>query len=1058
MTALSSLTIFIFMNYNLTNTTRYQLDNLSKEIKGYLDQPLAAFSQVSMTLSESLAKFQAHGGTTEELFYADLGFYLKSVDTYITNNQTGLQGVNGIYAYLDNRLFHSEIYNIPSNYIIKNSTWYQNGLRNILPKYTRPYRDLITDKMVMSLCQKIADPKGLVHGVLSLDLDLEWINERLKNIHDHSGSYAILLNENNLVISHPLEDRRFLQYDKIGSEFADLLALFQYDSHFAISKIKNAYGVNSRIFLHKMSNGWTLGLVVPTFSYFGWVYLTIGIFCLFSFLLMLFVCHLVIKVNLAKKKLELESRNKTSFLTRISHEIRTPLNAITGMTELLLRTGENLPHRAKVYCDNIKLASGNLVSIINDILDYSNIDYGNINLISDKYILTSVIHDAINITRARFTNENIFLLINLDPKLPNNIFGDVLKVRQCILNMLFVSLKNLREGSVCLDISGEVEGIHLILTIAVKDTGPGLSKEDLEKLLDQDQMGDTSIEANLDGTQAGLGLTKRLCEIMGGHLEIYSSKGHGTVISMTLPQVVVSSEPIARVKNGEDMRILVFEEKLPVARSISFNLAYLRLKHELVSTIERFNAKLYNESWSHLILPANIYSELAEIIAEQSPEALVALTVKESKPMGLKKVSFLLSPVQSQSLANFLNNRSRLSPDDYKAKDLNAPITMPGARVLVVDDLETNLIVAEGLMEDYGMTIDLCRSGLEAIEMVKGNDYDLVFMDHMMPELDGIETTRLIRTLEGRRIDDLPIVALTANVIHGTKDMFLEHGFNDFLAKPIDSSRLEEILLNWISKEKQIEAPKDKPGPKAASDLSRGPEAKGPEPKGLGLAGPGLAGLTEEAGDLEAFDERLGFSLSGGKEANYRRVLKVFLTDSRKALGTLTKALERNDFEEFRLYVHSLKGATATIGAKNLSKLAGDLETAVSRDNLELIKIKAPVFLSALNGLIEKVRNYLAQRELADRLPKRLSQMDLVQELRKLSKAFEEVDTKTIGSTLSSLKESGLSDEMALDLEKISDCFFEVEYDQAVTLIKNLLIVLASNQPSGNDRGKNLLN
>ncbi|MDR2301273.1 MAG: hypothetical protein LBF38_04455, partial [Deltaproteobacteria bacterium] len=386
------------MRNNLTNTTRYQLDDLAKDIKGYLEQPQAAFNQVSMTLTESLARAQ---GWPEDLYYADLVGYIKSVDTFLTNNQTGIKGVNRIYAYIDNRLVHSEIYNIPPNYIIKNSSWYQNGLRNILPKYTRPYRDIVTDKMVMSLCQKIADPKGGVHGVLSLDLDLDWINQYLKNLYANSGSYVLLLNDYNLVISHPIDDKRFLSYDKIGSEYVDLMESFKYDNELAISKAKNAFGVNSRIFLRKIENGWTLALVIPTLTYHRWVYLTLGIFLACSFLLMLFVCHLVIKVNVAKKKLELESRNKSSFLTRVSHEIRTPLNAITGMTELLLKTGETLPHRSKVYCDNIKLASGNLVSIINDILDYSNIDYGTINLISDKYILTSLIHDAINISRAR---------------------------------------------------------------------------------------------------------------------------------------------------------------------------------------------------------------------------------------------------------------------------------------------------------------------------------------------------------------------------------------------------------------------------------------------------------------------------------------------------------------------------------------------------------------------------------------------------------------------------------------------------------------------------------
>jgi CheY-like chemotaxis protein len=536
---------------------------------------------------------------------------------------------------------------------------------------------------------------------------------------------------------------------------------------------------------------------------------------------------------------------------------------------------------------------------------------------------------------------------------------------------------------------------------------------------------------------------------MGGQLEVYSSHGHGSVFTMTIPQVVVSHEPIAAVQTAEEIRLLIFEERLPVARSISVNLSALGVKHELVSTMERFNSKLSVESWSHLILPAADYPDFAELIAEQSPEARVGLTIRESQPMGLKNVSFLPTPVHSQSLANFLNDSSISAIDRRLSGPPGPMVKMPRARVLVVDDLETNLIVAEGLMEDYGMTIDLCRSGLEAVDMVQANDYDLVFMDHMMPGLDGIETTRLIRTLEDRRFAALPIVALTANAIHGMREIFLDHGMNDFLPKPIDSVRLEEILLAWIPKDKQVKVLTE-----GETTILAEPETAPKEAEG----GPQGPPDQPDRIRLGEFDSDAGLTLNGGKMQNYQRVLSVFLGDAQKAKGIMEQAIDRGDLKEYSIHIHALKGATATIGARNLSELAKELEAASRQNDVSLLKARTPVFLESLNKILSKVNDYLSQNVGDPKSGRELNRQDLVAELQKLSKAFEEIDTKTIGLTLTNLKSSPLPAEMESELSKITDCFFEVEYDQAVSLIEGLLADLSSNPVMETDQGKKMLN
>jgi signal transduction histidine kinase/CheY-like chemotaxis protein len=1047
------------MEKNLTKTVTFELNYISKDINAYLEKPYAAFSQVSMFLASSADFAKTLSQPDVDITQSSLASYVKSVDNNLTKSHTGVEGVNRVYAYVNDQLIFADTLNIPANYEIQNTAWYKSGLKNLTPKYTKPYRDYVTDKMIVSLCQRVTDVNGATRGVLSLDLDLEWIHDYFKKNFPDNETYGILFNDDGLVISHPQEDKRFRPYENLGPGYEALGSLFKYNELTAHYGITNVYGVKSNVFFQKMPNGWTLGMVIPNSVYYRGVYYTLGTFLTCALALFLLICHLVLRISSGKKQLEAESLNKTTFLTRISHEIRTHMNAIVGMTELLSRTGEKLPHRAQVYCENIKLASGKLLSIINDILDFSNIDYGSESLVNDRYTISSLISDVTNITKTRFTDDDIYLVVNLDPKLPNNVFGDVLKVRQCLLNMLFVDLNYLKHGCVCLEVTGEMDGIHVVLTVSVKDNGPGLSHQTLAKLLDDGQSSALHCP-NAEGAHEGLGLAKRLSEAMGGHVEVYSTRGQGSVFSLTLPQVAVGADPVARVNDTDNVKVLVFEKRLPMARSLSYNLSALGVKHELVSTAERFGAKTFLERWSHLILPAPVYPELSELISIQSSESRVGLIIRESQPTGLTNVNFLPTPVHSQSLANFLNNYSFSYADRRLAKSPGTAVKMPGAKVLVVDDLETNLIVAEGLMEDYGMTIELCRGGLEALELVKANDYDLVFMDHMMPGLDGVETTKLIRSLEGRRFARLPIVALTANAIHGTKEMFLERGLNDFIPKPIDSHRLEEVLLHWIPKEKQITCLTDSRRELADESGREGPltgQTGTPSPNRPSAANGPSKGLPD-LGSLGALDTAAGLSMSGGKETNYRRILKVFLIDADKAKDILEGAIAGEDCKEYAIHIHSLKGATATIGAQNLSELAKELESAGNHHDIDLIKANTPVFLESLRLVAEKAKAYLKKNEEGQAAGREISGRDLVKELRKLSKAFEEIDTKTIGLTLTRLKESALTPEMAAGMDEITDCFFEVEYDKAVTLIQRLLAILTGSLTGEPEQAKNLMN
>jgi len=374
-------------------------------------------------------------------------------------------------------------------------------------------------------------------------------------------------------------------------------------------------------------------------------------------------------IDLAEKA-ESASKAKGIFLARMSHEIRTPMNSIIGMAELALRNTLDCSKQIMA----IKRAGSHLLSIINDILDFSKIESGKLEIIPVDYKLSSLVNDIGNIIKMRIENPKLIFEIYVDSNIPNNLFGDEVRIRQALLNILSNAVKYTKEGFVHFSIHGETTGDTVLLTIEIADSGIGIKKEDIEKLFNDF----VRLNKDFEGVGLGLVITKNIVTAMGGDISVVSEYGKGSTFTVKLPQKIGSSE------------------------------------ERDINSIIKFNA--------------------------------------------------------------------------------------PSARVLVVDDIEANLIVAKGLMQPYRMKVDLRLSGAEAIKAIKIINYDLVFIDHMMPDMNGIETTAHIRDINA----DLPIIALTANAVSGAREMFLSNGFNDFLSKPIGVVELDVILEKWIPKEKRV--------------------------------------------------------------------------------------------------------------------------------------------------------------------------------------------------------------------------------------------------------------
>ncbi len=611
--------------------------------------------------------------------------------------------------------------------------------------------------------------------------------------------------------------------------------------------------------------------------------------------------------DMARQEAFAANESKGKFLAHMSHEIRTPINAVLGMDEMILR--ESKETNIKEYAMDIYTAGQTLLSLINDILDFSKIESGKMELVPVTYDISSLIHDLVNMTTQRAKDKNIKFEVHVDSEIPCQLYGDDVRIRQVLTNILTNAVKYTQEGTIWLRVKSAQTNDVAMLTFEVEDTGMGIKEEDLPKLWAEFERIEEDRNRNIEGTGLGMSITIQLLALLGSKLQVESVYGKGSKFFFELKQKIVNDTPIG------DFHVRV---------------------HQMAQ--------------------------------------------------------------------------------DYHYK---TTFCAPDARILVVDDNAVNRRVFCNLLKQTCIQITDAESGAQCLKLVQNNHYDLIFLDHMMPEMDGVETLHRIRALQDFPCQNTPIVVLTANAITGAKEQYLSEGFDDFLSKPIVPEKLEHLIKKMLP-EALFTEPISPEEPEECDDTS--------------------AAFLEELPTVDGLDWRYAWMhLPDEKLLKY--TLNEFYAQIDSAADRLEQLYEQRteaeQREQYRIQVHAMKSLAATVGITTLSGVARLLESASQKGDMETMVSVTPIFLAEWRSYRQKLQGVLGIGDTA-----RLQIEDisiLLALLEMLRFHMQELEIDKADQIMEQLQTYAYPEEAEQNLKKLMEAVTNLDATQADACIEVLM-------------------
>ena len=656
----------------------------------------------------------------------------------------------------------------------------------------------------------------------------------------------------------------------------------------------------------------------------------------------------------AKTAAEAATNAKADFLANMSHEIRTPMNAIIGFSNLASKTG--LDTRQRDYIRKIQQSSTHLLGILNDILDFSKIEAGKLSVEHAEFELDTVLENVSNLISEKASARGLELVMHVGAGVPNFLVGDSLRLGQILVNYANNAVKFTEIGEIVVDVevSEETES-DALLRFSVRDTGIGLKEEQLGQLFQSFQQADTSTSRKFGGTGLGLAISKRLAELMGGTVGVESQYGKGSTFWFTarlakgagktkglLPHPDLRGRRVLVVDDNEASRIVLQEMLESMAFEVKTVCSGAQALQEVRSAGD--SGKPYEVALLDWRMPEMDGIQTARAIRALPISPLPHMVMvtafgreevlKEASLAGLEDV--LIKPTTSSTLFNTLvqvlgcARKTEAGAGGGAATDIAGLESIKGAVILLAEDNEFNQEIATELLREAGFVVDVAADGQKAIEALAGRTYEAVLMDMQMPVMDGVAATLEIK--KDARYREIPIIAMTANVMSADIQRCLQAGMVDHVSKPIDPEELFSKLLKWVK-----------------------PRCAGSGPGAVRAAartdGPG-AGVEVELPEIPGLDTVLGLKRVMGKRRFYRAMLHKYLENQGRAPQEIRTSLDAGDRGTAERLAHTAKGVSGNIGATGVQELAAAVEKAI-RDGADREGIEALIEpLEAAHGML----------------------------------------------------------------------------------------------------------
>ena len=719
------------------------------------------------------------------------------------------------------------------------------------------------------------------------------------------------------------------------------------------------------------------------------------------------------QVSLTNMELRKTSNMKSDFLANMSHEIRTPMNAVIGMAEMALR--EDVSPAAREYIGQIKSSGQTLLTIINDILDFSKIESGKMDISDVEYEPMSMINDVSNIIMTRIGSKDLDLTVDVNPNLPSGLYGDNIRIKQVLVNLANNAVKFTDAGNVNLKIDFlQISEDEIELYVAVADTGRGIRESDMNRLFQSFQQLDSKRNRNVEGTGLGLAISRQLVALMRGKIHVDSEYGKGSTFSFVIPQKVTdSSYAVEKVAKNLVAAGLIQSEY--TARELAMDMEKLGVTYERLESEEDLG-RVKDHNAGYLFVEQPLFTEAVQYFLKLNPDVCGVLLAnyREVRSYDLANLRVVKKPLYILGLSNIFNGKEEIGSVSFMETE-DFDFTAPKAEILVVDDNAINLTVVKGLLNPLKMKIDTALSGKDAVLMTTDKRYDIIFMDHMMPEMDGVETTRVIRRLLGNN-GQVPIIALTANAVEGTAEMFINEGMNDFVTKPIEMRVIISKLHKWLPPEK-IEKNRDKKMNAARLNANRDNKAS----------------QTTTDISIEGLDVKRAMEFLGNENL-FWSVLKEYYRVIDKKCAMIQEYEQKEQWKEYTVEVHALKSASKQIGALDLAQVAEQMEAAGNAGNAALIHKITPGMLEEYmfyKGILAPY--FVKQEEEQSGRAEKNDEMSVL--FGEMKEAMENLDMDAMEKVIKDMGQYSYSDAQRDIFEKLKNAVEDIDTERCEEIL-----------------------